>query len=73
VVEGKGIVAADTPLITLHSTGLPAGTYRLEAVIQLIEPHGGGRDLLASAEGGILVVTGSPAKRRAGRPLQEIT
>jgi hypothetical protein len=73
VVEGKGIVAADTPLITLHSTGLPAGTYRLEAVIQLIEPHGGGRDLLASAEGGILVVTGSTAKRSAGRPFQAIT
>jgi hypothetical protein len=73
VVEGKGIVSADTPLITLHSTGLPAGTYRLEAVIQLIEPHGGGRDLLASAEGGILVITGSTAKRSAGRPLQGIT
>src|SRR5690348_2563521 len=72
VVEGKGIVSADTPLITLHSTGLPAGTYRLEAVIQLIEPHGGGRDLLASAEGGILVVTGSTARRSAGRPLQDI-
>jgi len=73
VVEGKGIVSADTPLITLHSTGLPAGTYRLEAVIQLIEPHGGGRDLLASAEGGILVVTGSTARRSAERPLQGIT
>jgi hypothetical protein len=73
VVEGKGIVSADTPLITLHSTGLPAGTYRLEAVIQLIEPHGGGRDLLASAEGGILVVTGPTARRSAERPLQGIT
>ncbi|HEX5298156.1 MAG TPA: hypothetical protein VFW50_14320 [Streptosporangiaceae bacterium] len=73
VVEGKGIVSADTPLITLHSTGLPAGTYRLEAVIQLIEPRGGGRDLLASAEGGILVVTGSTARRSAERPLQDIT
>ena len=73
VVEGKGIVSADTPLITLHSAGLPAGTYRLEAVIQLIEPHGGGRDLLASAEGGILVVTGSTARRSAQRPLQDIT
>jgi hypothetical protein len=73
VVEGKGIVPADTPLITLHSTGLPAGTYRLEAVIQLIEPHGGGRDLLASAEGGILVVTGFTARPSAGMPLQGIT
>ena len=70
VVEGKGIVPADTPLITLHSTGLPAGTYRLEAVIQLIEPHGGGRDLLASAEGGILVVSGCEAVSSEGRQLQ---
>jgi hypothetical protein len=44
----------------------------LEAVIQLIEPHGGGRDLLASAEGGILVVTGSTARHSAERPLQDI-
>jgi hypothetical protein len=59
-------------VITLHSSGLPAGTYRLEAVVELIESHGRTRDLVASMEGGILVVSGPGTKPAPGRQLQRI-
>ena len=72
VSQGKGIIPAGAPVITLHSSGLPAGTYRLEAVVQLIEPHGRTRDLAASMEGGILVVSGPGAQPAPGRQLQRI-
>ena len=72
VSQGKGIIPAGAPVITLHSSGLPAGTYRLEAVVQLIEPHGRTRDLAASMEGGILVVSGPGAKPAPARQLQRI-
>ena len=72
VTQGKGIIPADTPVITLHSSGLPAGTYRLEAVVELIEPHGRTRDLIASMEGGILVVSGPWAEPSPGGQLQQI-
>jgi hypothetical protein len=72
VAEGKGIVSADAPLITLHSAGLPAATYRLEAVVELIEPHGRSRDLVASMEGGILVVSGRGTQPSGARQLQRI-
>jgi hypothetical protein len=72
VSQGKGIIPADTPVITLHSSGLPAGTYRLEAVVELIESHGRTRDLVASMEGGILVVSGPVAEPSPGTQLQRI-
>ncbi|SRR6266566_1522792 len=72
VSRGEGIVSADAPLIKLHSTGLPAGTYRLEAVVELIESHGRSRNLLAHVEGGILVVSGSGAESSRGRLLQRV-
>jgi hypothetical protein len=73
VSQGKGIIPADTPLITLHSAGLPAGTYRLEAMVELIESHGRARDLVASMEGGILVVSGPGATAPSpGTQLQRI-
>ena len=72
VSRGEGIVSADAPLIKLHSAGLPAGTYRLEAVVHLIESHGRSRDLVASVEGGILVVSGCEAVPSEGRQLQGI-
>jgi predicted flap endonuclease-1-like 5' DNA nuclease len=58
VSEADGILCADAPQIMLRSAGLPTGTYRLEAVVHLIGPHGGSRDLVASVEGSILVVSG---------------
>jgi hypothetical protein len=72
VSQGKGIIPADAPVITLHSSGLPAGTYRLEAVVELIESHGRTRDLVASMEGGILVVSGPVAEPSPGTQLQRI-
>jgi hypothetical protein len=72
VSQSKGIIPAGAPVITLHSSGLPAGTYRLEAVVELIESHGRTRDLVASMEGGILVVSGPGAKPALGRQLQRI-
>ena len=72
VSEREGIVSAEAPLIKLHSAGLPAGTYRREAVVHLAEPHGGSRDLVASVEGGLLVVSDRTAVRSAGRQLQGI-
>jgi hypothetical protein len=59
-------------VITLHSGGLPAGTYRLEAVVELIESHGRTRDLVASVEGGILVVAGLAEEPSADRQLQRL-
>lgn len=72
VSRGEGIVSSDAPLIKLHSAGLPAGTYRLEALVHLIESHGRSRDLVASVEGGILVVSGREAVPSQGRQLQGI-
>lgn len=72
VSQGEGIIPADAPLITLHSSGLPAGTYRLEAVVELIETHGRSRDLAASMEGSILVVSGAEAEPSPSRQLQRI-
>ncbi len=72
VARGEGIVSSDAPLIKLHSAGLPAGTYRLEAVVHLIESHGRSRDLVASVEGGILVVSGREAVPSRGSQLQGI-
>jgi hypothetical protein len=72
VSRAEGIVSSDAPLIKLQSAGLPAGTYRLEAVVHLIESHGRSRDLVASVEGGILVVSGREAAPSQGRQLQGI-
>ena len=70
VSQGKGIIPADAPTITLHSSGLPAGTYRLEAMVELIELHGGSRDLVTSMEGSILVVSG-PGLAKQGLVLEQ--
>jgi hypothetical protein len=61
VSRENGIVSGGAPVIKLHSAGLPGGTYRLEAVVELIESHGRRRGLVASVEGGILVVAGPGA------------
>jgi hypothetical protein len=72
VSRGEGIVSSDAPLIKLQSAGLPAGTYRLEALVHLIESHGRSRDLVASVEGGILVVSGREATPSQRRQLQGV-
>jgi hypothetical protein len=58
VCREKGIISSSAPVIKLRSAGLPGGTYRLEAVVELIESHSRSRELVASVEGGILVVAG---------------
>jgi hypothetical protein len=72
VSQGKGIIPADAPLITLHSPGLPAGTYRLEGVVELIETQGRSRNLAASMEGSIMVVSGAGAEPSPSRQLQPV-
>jgi hypothetical protein len=72
LAEEDGIIGADVPMIKLRCAGLPMGTYRLEALVRLVEPHGGSRDLLASVEGSVLVISGREANPSPQRQLQRI-
>jgi hypothetical protein len=72
VAQEDGIIGVDAPVIKLCSAGLPMGTYRLEALVRLVERHGGSRDLFASVEGSILVISGREAAPSPQRQLQRI-
>ncbi len=70
VAEGAAILSAEAPTIKLRSAGLRAGTYHLETVVRLREQQpGGGRDLAARLEGGVLVIAGPPGERAAPGPV----
>ena len=57
VSESTGLLAPKAPKIGLDNAGLPAGTYRLEAVVELLESGSARpRDLLGGKEDGVLTV-----------------